>query len=645
MCGLAGVYAPDGNVTTAQLVMMADAIFKRGPDSAGYWLNDQQQLGLAHRRLAIVDLSSAGHQPMSSLSGRYMMAYNGEIYNHLAIRTELEQIAPRQWRGYSDTETLLAAIEQWGLKEALQKATGMFALALWDAERCQLLLARDRFGEKPLYYGWQQGVFLFGSQLNALRMHPSFASDINRDSITLLLRYSYIPAPYSIYKGISKLLPGTILTLSADKNISSENYWSARDVIAQGCASRNISEAEDEEIQLTKLEQVLKQAVAGQMVADVPLGAFLSGGVDSSLIVALMQAQSDKPVKTFSIGFNDKHYNEAEFAKAVAQHLGTEHTELYVTAEDALAVVPKLAEIYDEPFSDASQIPTYLVSQMARQHVTVSLSGDAGDEIFCGYNRYIMTAKLWYKLRKIPKPVRKMLAGLLTLLPVKGWNIFAQIMPSRWQLNNLGDKLHKAATVLACQTQEQLYLGLVSHWQNPEAVVLAATEPLTALDDPLRRPELTNDIEQMMALDTISYLPDDILVKVDRAAMALSLETRVPFLCHQVLEYAWHMPLSSKLKPNYSKWCLRQILYRYVPKELIERNKMGFAVPLDSWLRGPLKEWATVLLAPERLRQEGFFNVERITEMWQKHLSGKHNLQYQLWDILMFQQWYETYHK
>ncbi|QBL09810.1 asparagine synthase (glutamine-hydrolyzing) [Rheinheimera sp. D18] len=641
MCGFAGVVAPDGNLLSQQLVAMADAITHRGPDSAGYWTSEDNTVGLTHRRLAIVDLSEAGHQPMASGSGRYMLAYNGEVYNHQALRNELEQISPRQWRGHSDTETLLAAIEQWGLRLTLQKATGMFALALWDSHIKQLQLARDRFGEKPLYYGWQQGCFLFGSQLNALRAHPAFAPEINRDAIALLLRHNYIPAPYSIYQQIYKLLPGTILTLSADQQLHTDSYWSVREAMAQAAANPDNAPAQQ---QVAALEQTLKQAVAGQMVADVPLGAFLSGGVDSSLIVALMQAQSAKPVKTFSIGFDDPRFNEAEFAKAVAKHLGTEHTELYVTAEDALAVVPKLAEIYDEPFSDSSQIPTFLVSQIAQQHVTVSLSGDAGDELFCGYNRYLLTARLWHKLNRVPVLLRKMLAGVMTAIPVKGWNALGKILPLRARLSNLGDKLHKAAAVLACRDAEHLYLGLVSHWQNPEQVVLGSKEPLTVLTDPQRKACFTDPILQMMAQDTLSYLPDDILVKVDRAAMAVSLETRVPFLDHQVLEHAWRLPKAVKLNNGQSKWCLRQILYKYVPKDLIERPKMGFAVPLDAWLRGPLQQWAEGLLAEERLSREGFFDVATVRTMWQEHLSGKRNWQYQLWDILMFQAWYQRYH-
>ncbi|AJQ55330.1 asparagine synthase (glutamine-hydrolyzing) [Aeromonas dhakensis] len=644
MCGFAGFYNDRSVASDAFTILdsMGKAIIERGPDSAGIWYSSEDSIGFVHRRLAIVDLSEAGHQPMTSNTGRYILSYNGEVYNHEDLRCELEEISPREWRGHSDTETLLAAIEQWGLKITLQKATGMFSLALWDTQSKKLQLARDRFGEKPLYYGWLNDVFLFGSQLNALRCHPMFQPEIDRDSITLLLRHNYIPAPYSIYKDVYKLLPGSILTLEKEKRVDIETYWSARDVMSHCRASEDTAPVEE---QLATLEKTLKKAVARQMVADVPLGAFLSGGVDSSLVVALMQAQSTIPVKTFSIGFDDPRFNEAEFAKSVAKHLGTEHTELYVTAEDALAVVPKLADIYDEPFSDSSQIPTFLVSQIARQHVTVSLSGDAGDELFCGYNRYLLTARLWNKIDAIPIILRRILGVMLTIIPVKSWNSISKIFPMKAQINNFGDKLHKAAAVLTCRDVEELYLGLVSHWQKPEEIVLGSKEPKTVLTDPERKAKFSDPILQMMAQDTLSYLPDDILVKVDRAAMAVSLETRVPFLDHEVLEHAWRLPKKLKLNEGQSKWCLRQILYRYVPKNLIERPKMGFAVPLDSWLRGPLREWAEDLIDEKRLLEEGFFNAGLVQKMWQEHLSGKRNWQYQLWDILMFQAWYQRYHK
>jgi asparagine synthase (glutamine-hydrolysing) len=643
VCGIAGFYSKlkINNHSASVLSKMGNAIVSRGPDSSGCWLDTSVGIGLVHQRLSIVDLSEAGHQPMISNCQRYKLVFNGEIYNHLDIRAELELISPQSWRGHSDTETLLAAIVYWGLKATLQKAIGMFALALWDSVENKLHLARDRFGEKPLYYGISDGVLLFGSQLKAMRQHPAFNAEIDRNSITLLFRHNYIPTPYSIYKDFFKLKPGSVYTFDSDLNVTCDEYWSARQVMIDAQAQPLTSPIES---QVSILEDTLKLAVARQMLADVPLGAFLSGGVDSSLIVALMQAQSKTPVKTFSIGFTDKRFNEATFAKEVAQHLGTEHSDLYVTDEDVLAVIPLLAEMYDEPFSDSSQIPTYLVSKIARQHVTVSLSGDAGDELFCGYSRYMVTSKTWQKLRRFPLSIRKLMASTITLIPVQAWSALGVFLPKRFKTVNIGDKLHKAAGVLTSNSIDELYLKLISHWQDPESVVLHSSEPLTALTDPSRRTDFNDSINQMMALDTLSYLQDDILVKVDRAAMEVSLETRVPFLDHHVFELAWKLPLATKLREGQSKWCLRQILYKYVPKNLIERPKMGFAVPLDSWLRGPLREWGEQLLCEEKLIQQGFFNVKLVRKMWHEHLSCKRNWQYQLWDVLIFQAWYEKNH-
>jgi asparagine synthase (glutamine-hydrolysing) len=643
MCGFAGFFYRDACPVQAETILdaMGLAIANRGPDSQAIWLDAQAGIGLSHRRLAIVDLSPAGHQPMHSDSGRYVIAFNGEIYNHLAIRTQLEQLSQRQWRGHSDTETLLAGIETWGLKKTLELAVGMFALALWDNQTNQLQLARDRFGEKPLYYGWNNNVFLFGSELKSFRAHPDFAAEINRDALCLYLRHNYIPAPYSIYQGIAKLLPASIATLQADgNNLVIEQYWDAKAVMAN-----QQHDTRSDTDQIETLEQLLKQAVGDQMMADVPLGAFLSGGVDSSLIVALMQQQSDKPIKTFSIGFYEKEFNEAEHAKAVATHLGTEHTELYVSADDALKLVSSMAQVYDEPFADSSQLPTYLVSQMAKQHVTVSLSGDAGDEVFCGYNRYLLTDMTWSKLAKVPVFLRKLAAKILRAVPVNLWNKLNTLLPSRYKMANLGDKLHKAADVISSSSLDELYYGLISHWKNPASVVIGGREPHTLLTTPSQNSMFRHSIPRMMALDTLTYLPDDILVKVDRAAMAVSLETRVPFLDHRVFEYAWTMPQRLKLNKGVTKDCLRKILYKYVPQHLIERPKSGFAVPVADWLRGPLKPWAEQLLLPERLAKEGIFDHQHISQMWLEHQSGKRNWQYHLWDILMFQSWYETHHQ
>jgi asparagine synthase (glutamine-hydrolysing) len=652
MCGITGFLAasdrPEGELKEMARSMV-NAITHRGPDDSGAWADAQAGMALGHRRLAIVDLSSAGHQPMQSASGRYVIAFNGEIYNHPDVRAELLQRgqAPT-WRGHSDTETLLAGFDAWGIQGTVERAIGMFAVAVWDRQTSTLTLGRDRLGEKPLYYGWQgQGddaVFLFGSELKALRAHPSFENNINRGALCLQLRHNYIPAPYSIYEGIAKLLPGSLLAVSLQQREPKVwAYWSGAQVAESGLANAFVGGAEQA---VDELEMLLKDAVRQQMMADVPLGAFLSGGVDSSTVVALMQAQSSRPVKTFTIGFNEKGYNEAVHAKAVARHLGTEHTELYVTAEQARAVIPLLPTLYDEPFSDSSQIPTFLVSQLARRHVTVSLSGDAGDELFCGYNRYQMTANLWRKLAAVPLPLRKLAARGLTSISPQSWNrlagALAGFVPRSARFANVGDKLHKGAGVLACQSADALYLGLVSHWHDPASVVIGGYEAPTLLTGNVPALNGLDDIQRMMALDMLTYLPDDILTKVDRAAMGVSLETRVPFLDHRVVEFAWSLPQSMKLRDGQTKWALRQVLYRHVPKALIERPKMGFGVPIDSWLRGPLREWAEDLLSETRLKREGFFNPAPIRQKWAEHLSGQRNWQYHLWDVLMFQAWLEA---
>lgn len=650
MCGLAG-FLSTGQYGTPPDVLerMAARISHRGPDADGYWRDDTAGIGLAHRRLSILDLSEAGSQPMRSASGRFVVVFNGEIYNHSDIRQQLTSATGgvAAWRGHSDTETLLASFEILGVEATLKLAIGMFAFALWDRETSSLTLGRDRLGEKPLYYGWQGETFLFGSELKALQAHPAFAAQIDRGALSLFLRHAYIPAPYSIYEGIAKLPPGSWLVLSAgqrDPVIS--QYWSAAVTAETGVANSFSGTAEDA---TNELESLLLDAVGRQMVADVPLGAFLSGGIDSSTIVALMQKQSVRPVKTFTIGFREEGYNEAEYALAVAKHLGTEHTELYVSAAQALDVVSRLPVLYDEPFGDSSQIPTFLVAQLARQHVTVSLSGDAGDELFCGYNRYQLTSRLWHKLSGVPQPLRRLGAGLLTSLTPGTWNRIggaaSTLMPGAGKVALLGDKLHKGAGVLASKSVDDLYLGLVSQWQDPASVVLGAVEPPTLLKG--NAPELRglNDVERMMALDMMTYLPDDILAKVDRAAMGVSLETRVPFLDHRVVEWAWRLPLDLKLREGKGKWILRQVLYRHVPQALVERPKMGFGVPIDSWLRGPLRPWAEALLAEARLEKEGYLHPAQIRQKWQEHLSGRRNWQYQLWNVLMFQSWLENHNR
>ena len=647
MCGFVGFFA--GNVGDAEnakgcLVRMANRIVHRGPDDAGYWCDVQRGIGLGHRRLSILDLSPAGHQPMHSSGGRYVIAFNGEIYNHLDLRRELALTADFAWRGHSDTETLLAGFDAWGVRQTVERCIGMFAFAVWDKASGVLTLARDRLGEKPLYYGWQGSgatkTFLFGSELKALKAHPAFSAEIDRGALCLLLRHNAIPAPYSIYEGIVKLDPGCVLSVSLDRpEPQISQYWSLPEVALAGVA-KPFSGTPDAAVD--QLDELLKDAVRGQMMADVPLGAFLSGGIDSSAVVALMQAQSIQPVKTFTIGFNDAGYNEAVHAKAVARYLGTEHTELYVQPQQARDVIPLMPRLYCEPFSDSSQIPTFLVSQMARQHVTVSLSGDAGDELFAGYNRYQITERLWRRLEHIPRPIRSLLARGITSVSPAGWDRLARYIPGASGYRVFGDKLHKGAGVLASGSVDELYLGLVSHQTRPESWVIGGHEPPTKLTG--LRPALDglSPVERMMVLDTISYLPDDILTKVDRASMGVSLESRVPFLDHRVVEFAWNLPLGYKLCDGQTKWALRQVLYRYVPKELIERPKMGFGIPLDVWLRGPLREWAETLLDEARLKREGYFHPVPIREKWIEHLSGSRNWSHHLWDVLMFQAWLES---
>lgn len=646
MCGIAGFLAPTGLPEDAVqwATRMADVLLHRGPDDAGVWLDKAAGVALAHRRLSILDLSHAGRQPMLLACGRYIIVFNGEIYNHLRLRQELEQQgAVGTWRGRSDTETLLAAIVAWGVETTLKKSVGMFAFALWDRKERTLILARDRLGEKPLYYGWQGDTFLFGSELKALKAHPAFRGEIDRGALTLFFRHNYIPAPYSIYQGIRKLLPGTYVVVRAGiREVYHVIYWSAREAALAGCRAPFLgSEAEAAD----RLEQLLRESISGQMITDVPLGAFLSGGLDSSTVVALMQTQSGRPVKTFTIGFWEQGYNEAEHAKAVARHLGTDHTELYVTPEDALPVIPRLPAIYDEPFADSSQIPTHIICTLVRRHVTVALSGDGGDELFGGYNRYFRALKIWRVLGRFPHRLRAALATIIRRVPPTRWNAlcasFSGLLPARWRYVDLGDKIQRLAEVLSAGTPDEIYFGRISYWKRPYELVIGGYEPETVVTEKDKRPDLWKFADRMMYLDLVSYLPDDIMVKVDRAAMAVSLETRMPLLDHRVVEFVWSLPLSMKIRNGQSKWLLRQVLYRHVPRELVERPKMDFGVPLDSWLRGPLRDWANALLDEHRLRQEGYLNPEMVRRKWAEHLSGQRNWQYHLWSVLMFQVWLE----
>jgi len=651
MCGITGFLGGDyTNITLNEstLLDMADRLLTRGPDSSGIWLDSSAKIGLAHRRLAIVDLSDAGHQPMSSGSDRYVVTYNGEIYNSLEIRDELVKIeAAPVWRGHSDTEILLAGFDIWGIKDTISRCTGMFAIAIWDKKLEQLSLIRDRIGEKPLYYGWQDSgsdkVFIFGSELKALKQHPQFITEVDRASLALYMRYCYVPAPHSIYKGIKKLEPGTILTVSLkDSSDVQEKYWDTLDVMRKGFDRP----FQGDRLEVTNnLEAKLRGSISQQMMADVPLGAFLSGGVDSSAVVALMQSESSRPIKTFTIGFNEAGYNEAEFAKSVAAHLGTDHTEFYCSSQDALDVIPKLSGLYCEPFADSSQIPTFLVSSLARAHVTVSLSGDGGDELFCGYNRYLFADKLWKGLKMTPSSLRALVGKGIKSFPSAGWKktfeLLNEITPAQFNGISWGDKLQKGAGVIGSKDLASLYQGLVSNWQDPSLVVIGGREHDKTFASDIQVLSNVGDIDKMMAVDLISYLPDDILVKVDRAGMGVSLETRVPFLDHHIVEFASQIPLSMKLNNGVGKAVLRDVLYRYVPKELIERPKMGFGIPVGDWLRGPLREWSEELLSESRLLSEGFFHAGLIRKMWSEHLSGARNWQSQLWVVLMFQAWLE----
>ncbi|MGY6552420.1 MAG: asparagine synthase (glutamine-hydrolyzing) [Erythrobacter sp.] len=652
MCGLAGVLAPKDRSSDNLRRLVGTMIAKlvhRGPDAEGVW--GEEGVALGHRRLSILDLTPAGAQPMHSACGRYVIAFNGEIYNHMDMRGDLAAAgAAPEWQGHSDTETLLAAIAHWGLDETLQRAAGMFAIALWDRRKRQLSLARDRIGEKPLYWGWAGSDLVFGSELKALRLHPDFPHDICRKALAQYLRFGYVPAPRSIHPGVFKLEPGCILTVedappkSAPEallrpgesygSLSIRRYWSLHDMIESGVHSRFTSESEA----LSAVDEALRGAISRQMIADVPLGAFLSGGIDSSLIVALMQSQSSRAVQTFTVGFENKAFNEAPFAAAVARHLGTDHNELTVTEKEAREVIPLLPEMYDEPFADSSQIPTHLVSKAARTKVTVALSGDAGDELFGGYNRYFWGPSIWQRLDWMPHPMRNELGRAIAGVPISTWDWLGKMTGNR--ISGPGDKAHRlAARLRNVRSIDDLYRSLVSEWQGESIVSGHHGESPTLLDDPL--PAALNDdaAARMMAQDMRTYLPDDILCKVDRAAMAVSLETRVPFLDPSVLAVSARLPTQMKIRNGRGKWALREILYQHVPRELIERPKTGFGIPVGEWLRGPLRGWAEDLLCEEALRKDGLLDPIPIRQAWQEHLSGQRDWTHRLWIILMFMSW------
>lgn len=646
MCGITGFLNSTSLSQTLDsktiVQSMVTTLTHRGPDREGVW-TEGSKLALGHRRLAVVDLSANADQPMVSECGRYVMIFNGEIYNHRDIRDQLDK---ESWRGSSDTETLLAAFQAWGVLKTLKQTIGMFAIALWDKQSKELTLARDRFGEKPLFYGWQGGSFLFGSELKSLAVHPEWQGMIDRDALSLYTQFGYVPVPLSIWQGISKLPPGSFLTLPFDVAIGELPepifFWRATEFMRRG-EDHGVDDASAVE----ELEFRLGDAISGQMVADVPLGAFLSGGVDSSAVVALMQQQTAIPVKTFAIGFSERGYNEAKYAKAVANHLGTDHAELYVSASDAFGVIPKLPDIYDEPFGDSSQIPTYLIAALARSDVTVSLTGDGGDELFGGYNRHVVGPSLFRFLNMFPRLLRQIASQGITAVSPSVWDFFGQMIPRRFSQPMFGDRLHKLASVLTVRDLEEMYVRLVSHELDPRSIVISPTIGL--LDEHLWAKQEMREIKsmdlraRMMSCDVLGYLTDDILCKVDRAAMAASLETRTPFLDHRVAEFAWRLPENMKIRDGSSKWLLRQLLYKHVPKKLIERPKQGFGVPIGEWLRGPLREWAEYYLAEHRIQEEGFFHAEPIRRRWKEHLMGHRNWQHFLWNILMFQAWLERW--
>jgi len=664
MCGIAGFLSVSSRAPQTEsegvLRRMAETLVHRGPDDMGVWADPDAGIGLAHRRLSILDLSPQGHQPMVSACRRFVVSFNGEIYNHREIRRALDRESlstpprggpslPLRWRGTSDTEVLLAAISAWGLARALKNLVGMYAFALWDRADRGLHLVRDRLGEKPLYYGWAGRTLVFASELKALKAHPAWRGGVDGEALTAYVRYGYVPAPKAIFTGTYKVPPASVISLSAESGmrygsgdpIPSWQYWSARDVAFASKDEFFRGSAQDA---VARLEELLSNAVRMQMVADVPVGAFLSGGVDSSAVVALMQCASSRAARTFTIGFMEEGYNEARQAKSVARYLGTDHTELYITPAEAREVIPDLPKIYDEPFGDASQIPTFLVSRLARQKVTVSLSGDGGDELFGGYPRYLLARRIWRLRRSLPYPLRTRLAGIANHVLKGGAERLYRIMLARMP-STVATRLPSRERVLRLLTALQapslpsFYQQFLSHVREPTRLVLGGQEPTPSFAESELPTRPHGLLQWLMYLDLTGYFPDDILVKVDRAAMANSLETRAPLLDHRLVEFSLRLPVRLKINRGGTKWVLREVLYRHVPKSLVERPKMGFGVPVGAWLRGPLREWADDLLDPGRLRQDGLLNAQLVGTLWQDHRAGRQDWQYPLWDLLMFQAW------
>lgn len=647
MCGITGFLGLAGlrDPIKARITLerMTDVLAHRGPDADGLWQSVDGHVNLGHRRLSIIDLSSTGAQPMTLADGRYTIVYNGEIYNYQELRATL-QAAGDSFRGTSDTEVLLAAFARWGVAATLPKLNGMFALALWDTQRNKLWLARDRFGEKPLYYAWHGGVLLFGSELKALQGHPAFEREINREALALFMRFNYVPTPHCIFRNAWKLPAGHYVELSPGvAPEASVPYWRLHD-LATNHQLLNLAPGDPALIQM--LDAQLRRAIKMRMVSDVPLGAFLSGGVDSSTLVALMQAQSARPIKTFTIGFWEAAYNEANDAARVAKHLGTEHHEFYVSSRECLDVIVRLPQVYDEPFADSSQIPTILVSQFTRKHVTVALSGDAGDELWGGYNRYSWSKRLWPKLQRLPRHARHNLADVIQSRSPAQWDRLIgwgnHVVPSRLRVRGGGEKLHKLAAAMTAESIDELYRSFVSQWQNPEEVLVVGHEPEFLKQHILSAPSNLHYVERMMYLDMLTYMTDDILCKVDRASMSVGLEARVPFLDNDLVSLAWSLPIDVRIHKGVGKWPLRQVLKQYVPAELFERPKTGFGIPIGEWMRGPLREWTEDMVSESRLRADGFFRPEVVRKQWAEHLSGRFNRQHSLWSVLMFQSWFSA---
>lgn len=641
MCGIAGIRDPSlagaGGLLRAIGQAMGDSLAHRGPDGEGLWVDADGGVALSHRRLAIIDVSPAGAQPMTSACGRYVITYNGEVFNFAELRADIVATGHR-FRGSSDTEVILEGCVRWGLEQTVRRMVGMFAMAVWDRQTRQLALVRDRLGIKPIYYAQTGSRFLFGSELKALRAVEGWTPELDVDAVAAFIRYGYVPAPMSIYQGVRKLPPGTILTLDAGGKCSLARYWDIRQVAIAGIAARAQTQLGDADAE-DQLDALLRDAVRLRLISDVPLGAFLSGGIDSTTVVALMQAQSNCAVKTFSIGFRDQAYDESAHAAAVARHLGTEHTEFIVEPDHVIDTIPHIADWYDEPFADSSQIPTYIISKLARRHVTVALSGDGGDELFAGYNRHFWAPRIWGAVQLAPKRLRRAVAAAILAVPPSMWDRMAAALPSRLRVPQGGDKARKVAALLASGDLDSVYRSLVSQWDDPLRILLRGSEPATQLSDLTIASDVTNPAERMQLIDFMTYLPDDILTKVDRATMAVGLEGRVPLLDHRVVEFSWRLPAPLKLRNGEGKWLLRRVLARYVPPKLTSRPKMGFGIPIGDWLRGPLREWAEDLLSPQSLVADGIFRAEPIQDLWRGHLSGVRAAQYQLWPILMFQAW------